>query len=79
MGVIGEERAPALARRPGWSAASVAADGASADGDAELERLAADPFGAPVRVLAPRFLRDLIKPLAPLPVIEPERTLEDWP
>jgi hypothetical protein len=32
---------------------SVAADGASADGDAELEELASDPLGAPVRVLGP--------------------------
>jgi len=37
LGVVGEEGAPALAGRPNWPAASVASDGAGADGDAELE------------------------------------------
>ena len=36
LSVVGEEGAPALAGWSGWSAASVAADGARADGDAEL-------------------------------------------
>ena len=52
MTVIGEERAPALTGRSGWAAAPVAADRAGTDGDAQLEQLAADAFGAPVRVLA---------------------------
>src|SRR5215472_4342720 len=51
LSVVGEEGAPALAGRSGRSAAAVAADGACADGDAELEQLATDPLGAPVRVL----------------------------
>ena len=49
LSVVG---APALAGRPGWSAASVAADGPCADDDAELEELAADPLGAAVLVVA---------------------------
>src|SRR5262249_24285381 len=54
--------APALAWRPGWSAASVATDRAGADCNAELEQLATDPLGATVRVLAPDgrdYLADL--------------------
>ncbi len=52
LGVVGKEGTPALAGRPGWPTASVTANGACADGDAELEQLAADALGAPVRVLA---------------------------
>ena len=52
VGVVGEEGTPALAGRLGWPAASVASDGASAHCDAELEQLAADPLGTPVRVFA---------------------------
>jgi hypothetical protein len=51
-GMVGEEGAPALAGRRSSPAAAVAADGAGADGDAKLEQLAADAFGAPMRVLA---------------------------
>jgi hypothetical protein len=36
LSVVGEEGAPALAGRSGWPATPVAADGAGADGDAEL-------------------------------------------
>ena len=52
LGVVGKEGTPALAGRPGWPTASVTANGACADGDAELEQLTADALGAPVRVLA---------------------------
>jgi hypothetical protein len=44
LSVVGEEGATALAGRSGRSATSVAADGACADGDAELEELTADPY-----------------------------------
>jgi hypothetical protein len=49
LGVVGKEGTPALAGRPGWPPASVTANGACAAGDAELEQLATDPLGAPVR------------------------------
>jgi hypothetical protein len=50
--VVGKEGTPDLAGRPGWPAPPVAADGAGADDDAELEQLTADALGAPVQVLA---------------------------
>ncbi len=52
LGMVGEEGAPALAGWPSWATTSVAADGAGADGGAKFEQLAADAFGAPMRVLA---------------------------
>jgi hypothetical protein len=53
LSVVGKEGTPALAGRSGWPAPPVAADGACADDDAELEQLTADALGAPVWVLAP--------------------------
>ena len=50
-GVVPQEGAPGLARRPRRAAPAVAADGAVAHGEPQLEELAADPLGAPERVV----------------------------
>src|SRR5207253_1005647 len=52
VSVVGEEGAPALARRAPRSSPAVAPDRAIADHDAQLEQLASDPLGTPERVLA---------------------------
>ncbi len=52
LGMVGKEGAPALAGRSGWHAASVASDGTCTHGDAELEQLATNAVGTPMRVLA---------------------------
>ena len=61
-GVVGEERAPGLARRAGGAAPPVALDRALADGDPQLEQLAPDALAAPARVV-PRHRGDQLADL----------------
>src|SRR5947209_8680245 len=50
--MVGQERAPGLARRAPRSPPAITPNRAVADHDAQLEQLASDPLGAPERILA---------------------------
>src|SRR5438132_796795 len=52
VSVVAQERAPCLARRTPRSTPAIAPNRAIADHDAQLEKLASDPLGAPQPVLA---------------------------
>src|SRR6266487_4462585 len=66
VGVVGQERAPGLARWARGSAPSVALDRTLRDHQPELEQFAADPFAAPARVV-PRHRRDQLAHLGTEP------------
>src|SRR5947209_4476092 len=51
VGVVGQERAPGLARRVRRAALSVALDRALGDHQPELQQFAADPLAAPARIV----------------------------